>query len=165
MKRWFVVHTQPNGETRALDNLLRQGFEPYLPCLIVKRRHARKVERVRRPLFPRYMFVRFDPDETRWRAINGTFGVSHLVTDGGTPAAVPFGIVEDIRAHEDDNGVIGLAPPAFRPGQALEILDGPMASRTGQFLNMPDRDRVILLLDLLGRSVRVTVPREAVTAA
>ena len=74
-KRWYVVHTQPNGEGRANLNLRRQGFATYLPRYARRRRHARRQETVQRPLFPRYLFVGLDlaRDEARdFREIAGS---------------------------------------------------------------------------------------------
>ena len=42
--RWFVAHTQPNAEARAVLNLERQGFATYLPRYLKRRRHARRVD-------------------------------------------------------------------------------------------------------------------------
>jgi len=165
MNRWYVVHTQPNAESRAVLNLDRQGFEAYLPRYLKSRRHARKLERVARPLFPRYLFVHLDPDRDRWRSINSTFGVSYLVAHDSMPIPVPDGIVDAIREREDGKGLVTLDVPAYRPGEKLEILAGPMAMQVGLFQRMSDNERVVLLLDLLGRQVRVTLPSAAVTAA
>jgi transcriptional antiterminator RfaH len=166
MTRWYVVHTQPHGEERARLNLERQGFDVYLPKYLKNRRHARRVERVRRPLFPRYLFVRFDPERAQWRSINGTFGVTHLVTHGNHPIPVPNEIVDAIQARHNDDGLVAVRPPeSFQPGQELEIVDGPFAWRVGLFQRLNDNERVVLLLDLLGRQVSVTVAPQAVAAA
>ena len=166
MNRWYIVHTQPNGEERARHNLERQGFAVYLPKYLKHRRHARRVEHVRRPLFPRYLFVRFDADTAQWRSINGTFGVAHLVSNGNEPIPVSDGIVDAIQArHNADELVILHTPDSFAPGQKLEIVDGPFAWHTGLFQRLSDNERVVLLLDLLGRHVTVTVPPEAIAAA
>ena len=166
MIHWYVVNTQPNGEERARLNLERQGFDVYLPRYLKHRRHARRIERVRRPLFPRYLFVRFDPDTAQWRSINGTFGVAHLVSHGNQPVPVPDNIVDAIQARHDDDDLVVLHPPdSFEPGQNLEIVDGPFAWQTGLFQRLNDSARVVLLLDLLGRQVSVTVSPEAVAAA
>lgn len=165
MKRWYAIHTQANGETRAARNLEQQGFEIYLPRCRKVRRHARKTECVLRPMFPRYLFVRLDPECERWRSINGTFGVSYIVAQGQMPLAVPGSVVDALRAREDDAGLVVLEPPAFKAGECLEILEGPMMMHTGLFQRMPDAERVVLLLELLGREVSVTVPRTAVAAA
>ncbi len=165
MNRWYVVHTQPNSETRALLNLSRQGFESYLPLYAKQRRHARKLEHVKRPLFPNYLFVRLDPARDRWRAVNGTFGVRYLLAHETAPLPVPEGIVESVQARADKQGLIKLEARQFRPGQRVEILDGPMAMNVGLFQGMSDDQRVVLLLDMLGRRVRVTLPSAGVTAA
>ena len=88
-----MVQTQVNGEAKAARNLLRQGYDIYLPRYLKRRRHARKVDFVARPLFPRYMFVAIDMATQRWRSIQSTVGVSHLVCNGDDPAAVPEGVV------------------------------------------------------------------------
>lgn len=67
--RWYVVQTQVNGEARAAQNLMRQGFEIYLPRYLKRRRHARKIDLTAKPLFPRYMFVAVDVATQRWRSI------------------------------------------------------------------------------------------------
>ena len=165
MIRWYVVHTKPNGEMRAALNLARQGFEAYLPRYLGQRRHARRIESVAKPLFPRYLFVQLDLDYDPWRTVNGTFGVSHLVSVNETPVPIPGSIVEATRRRETGDGYVQLDYAPFRPGERLEILEGPMAMHKGLFQHMKDSERVVLLLDLLGRPVRVTVPRVAVTAA
>lgn len=166
MNRWYVVHTQIHGEGRAQFNLERQNFEVYLPKYRKYRRHARRVEPVGRPLFPRYLFVRFDLERTRWRVINGTVGVAHLVSHGDRPVAVPDQVVDAVKARHDDEGLVVLHPPqSFHPGQKLEIVDGPFAWHSGLFQRLNDNERVVLLLDLLGRQVSVTVAPEVVAAA
>ena len=89
--RWYVVQTQVNGEAKAAENLRRQGYEAYLPRYLKRRRHARKMDFTAKPLFPRYMFVAIDMATQRWRSVQSTIGVSRLVTNGDSPAAVPEG--------------------------------------------------------------------------
>ena len=79
MKRWYVVYTHANSESKARDHLLRQGFVAILPTYKRWRRHARRQEVVERPLFPRYLFVALDMLEQRWRPILSTVGVCDVV--------------------------------------------------------------------------------------
>ena len=78
MISWCVAHTQAQKEKTAQMNLLNQGFEVYLPLFKKIKKHARKIEKVSVPLFPRYIFVGFNSETSRWRSINGTRGISHL---------------------------------------------------------------------------------------
>lgn len=161
---WYVVYTQATKEAFAAQNLVNQGFEPYLPRYRKQRRHARRVETVLAPLFPRYLFVRMDPTQQRWRSINGTFGVSHLLTDGNEPQAVPEKVIEIIRSNED-GGIVVVQAPSFKKGQNLLVTEGPLSDLKGIFECVDDQERVVMLLNLMGRAVRVRLPGQAVTAA
>jgi transcription antitermination factor NusG len=70
MMRWYVVHSHAQAEASALWHLTNQGFLCFLPRVPQFRSHARQTRLMRVPLFPRYLFVRLDLSETRWRAIN-----------------------------------------------------------------------------------------------
>lgn len=164
--RWYVVHTQPNGEARADLNLRRQGFATYLPRYARGRRHARRHDVVARPLFPRYLFVALDPARDRWRSIQSTFGVSHLVAAGEEPVALPDGVVDEIRGRETQDGFVQLGLPAgVRPGSAVRLIDGIFAEATGVLERIADANRVTILLQLLGREVRVFVSPACLGAA
>ena len=162
--RWYVVQTQPHAEARAQEHLRRQGFTTYLPRLIKSRRHARKTEQVSRPLFPRYMFVLIDSTHQGWHAIRSTFGVSHLVGGENGPVALRDGTIEAMRQREGDDGHVHLDAPKFLRGEAVRVLDGVFASCQGLMESMSDKDRVTVLLDLLGRRVRVALEAESITA-
>jgi transcriptional antiterminator RfaH len=165
-KRWFVVRTHPNGEFRALANILRQGFDVYLPRYLKRRRHARKTDTVQTPLFPGYLFVGMDPDCVRWRALNSTIGVSELICHSGQPAPIPDDVIEDIRRHEDENGYVVLGEHAgLKQGDKVRITDGAMTDHIGIFDAPSDQHRVFLLLELLGRQVRVKMPLTAIAPA
>ena len=165
MKHWYVVYTQPNCEAKAAFSIVRKGFEVYLPRYLAQRRHARRIEQVARPLFPRYLFVRIDPQRDRWRSVNGALGVLHLVSYGNVPVALTNDIVESFKDREDSSGLIACGLPSFTPGQPMEILDGPMSVSAAFFHRMSGKERVVLLLDLLGRKATVTLPRTSVAAA
>jgi len=159
MRRWYVVQTRPRDEATAVLHLSRQGFENYLPRFLKRRRHARKVDIVPTPLFPGYLFVALDLSASRWRSIQGTVGVSRLVCRGDSPAPVPEGIVEGIREREDAGGWVVMRPAtALREGQSVEISNGPFAELRGIFEGLDSRERVVVLLNLLGREVRTRVP-------
>jgi transcriptional antiterminator RfaH len=164
--RWYVVQTQPHAESKAMAHLIRQGFAAYLPRYLKRRRHARKVETVAAPLFPRYLFVTVDMETQRWRSIHSTTGVSRLVCNGDEPAPVPPAVVTALQGREDASGFVQLERrPQFAPGEHVRIVDGVFADSLGLFEGMADRERVAILLDLLGRKVRILLDEGAITAA
>lgn len=164
--RWYVVQTQVNGEGKAAENLRRQGYQTYLPRYLKRRRHARKVDLVAKPLFPRYVFVAVDIATQRWRSIQSTSGVSRLVTNGDMPAAIPKGVMRALKAREDAKGFVKLdTAPVFLPGDEVRVLAGAFVGNAGLFNGTADHDRVSILLEMLGRQVRVVIEADLVAAA
>lgn len=163
---WYVVQTQVNAEAKAARNLIRQGFDIYLPRYLKRRSHARKIEKVAAPLFPRYLFVQVDMATQRWRSIQSTFGVSRLVTNGSDPAPVAREVVHVLRAREDQSGFIAMdRRPSFAVGEKVRILAGAFTDVIGLFDGLGDRERVAVLLDLLGQKVRVSMDVDMIAAA
>jgi len=166
MERWYVAETHPQSEARALDHLRRQGYAAYLPRYLKRRRHARRTDTVKAPLFPGYLFVCMDVARTQWRAIRSTLGIRHLICVGEKPVPVPPGVVEEIRANEDAGGLVPVATPEpFQPGEEVRVTSGPMRDQVGWFQRAADRERVVILLSLLGRQMPFVVPLGAVRAA
>lgn len=164
--RWYVAQTQPHAEARAILNLERQGFATYLPRYLKRRRHARRVDVVAVPLFPRYLFVSFDPDRQRWLSIRSTIGVARLVGHGDAPLPVPVGIVESLKSRQDEAGFVRLmAPPGLRAGDKVRVVGGAFEEALGLVECISDEERVTILLDLLGRKVRVTLDSGLIAAA
>lgn len=165
--RWYVVQTQPHAEIRAVANLERQGFTPFLPRYLKRRRHARKVETVPVPLFPRYLFVSMDIARQRWLSVRSTIGVSRLIGRADAPQAIDTGIVEGLMRRMDADGFVKLAPAGqrFAAGDKVRVLGGAFEECLGLFEGITDEQRVTILLDLLGRKVRVTIGSELIAAA
>lgn len=162
---WFVAHTHVHAEAKAAFNLARQGYAVFFPRYRKRRSHARKVEMVRAPLFPRYVFVQVDVGAQRWRSINSTIGIVHLVCHGDEPAVVPHRVIAELKGREDADGLIKLDPPAFKSGDKVVVQHCAFENCLGLFERMTDRERVIVLLELLGRKVRVAMDAAAVAAA
>jgi transcriptional antiterminator RfaH len=165
MTVWYAVHTHAREENKALFNLQRQGYGAYLPQYLKMRSHARRIEQVPAPLFPRYLFVLVDKARQNLSAIRSTFGVSHLVSIGAEPLPVPSHIISGIKARENDKGFVAFNDAAgFVRGDVVRIVDGPMSDQSVIFDCLVDSERVQVLLDLLGRQIRARLPRYAVAA-
>jgi transcriptional antiterminator RfaH len=164
--RWYVVQTHPHAEGKASIHLHRQGFVSYFPRYLKLSRHARRVEKVAAPLFPRYLFVSVECATQRWLSIDSTFGVVRLVRSGGRPASVPHHVIEALTHREDADGFVELAPrPRFAPGDKLRVSSGAFRDCIGLFQGMTSQERVTILLELLGRKVRVALDADIIEAA
>lgn len=159
MIRWYVAQTHTRAEHHAVQHLTRQGFRIYLPEYLKRRSHARRIDTVKTPLFPGYLFVAMDIATTRWRSIRSTVGVKLLICDGDRPLPVPAGVIEDLRAREDAAGLVKMVQrPAFKRGETIEVTSGPLRDQIGIFDCVGDDERVYILLTLLGRQMRIPLP-------
>lgn len=156
--RWYVVHTQPGAEARAVAHLERQGYRTFHPRYRKTVRHARKCVSIMAPLFPSYVFLGLDRSCDRWRSVNGTRGVVRLLAHGDVPSPVPCGVVEALQDRMDADGAIDFAPCI---GQAVRVIEGPFEDFVGVLERLDGAGRVCVLLDILGRAVSVTLRREA----
>jgi len=163
---WYVVQTHPHAEAKAAAHLERQGYSVYLPRYLKRRRHARRIEIVPAPLFPRYLFVVIDIFAQRWRSIQSTIGVSRLVCSGEEPALLPAAVMNELQSRHNDAGFVRLDLRArLTPGDEIRVVDGAFSSCLGLYEGMADLERVAILLDLLGRKVRVVLNSDAIAAA
>lgn len=166
MDAWYAVHTQARMEQWARSNLWERGFEVYLPLYRKLRRHARKTERVSAALFPRYLFVRADLSAGHKPRIRSCPGVDNLVAFGNRPAAIRDAIIAEIRSREGEDGYVDLRDvDRMRAGEPLRVVDGALCEHVGLFQCLDDKQRVVILLQLLGREVKVRLSADQVSRA
>ena len=155
-QRWIVAKTKPSRDFWAAENVARQDHTFYLPKIYVQNKRYARVE----PLFPSHLFVLV---ETSWRFLLSTFGVSGVMLQGTEPAIVNDKEIVRLRKLENEDGFIEL-PAKLIHGQAVRISQGALAGRTGLYQGMTSRERVIVLLDVLGRKTPVLIDEAAVEA-
>lgn len=155
---WYLVYGKPHQERVARENLERQGFETYVPWIRRRRRRRGRYVATVEPMFPRYLFVRFDAERDHWGPIRSTLGVAKLVRFGAALARVPDDLVALLRSREDLEGVQDAPAPEFRSGAGVRIVEGPMAGYEGIFQAASGRDRVTVLLHVCGQHTPVQLP-------
>ena len=162
---WCVVNSLPHQEARAEANLVRQGYRAWLPTFRRSRRHARRIETVLAPLFPGYLFVELEPTQQIWSPINGTTGVRRLLCENMRPARVPDSFMAGLQKMTNGEGIVALAGSSLRPGQKVRLVSGPFVDCIGTLLRLDAKDRVALLLSILGQEVRAVVSTAMVAPA
>ncbi|MBF87895.1 MAG: hypothetical protein CMJ14_07840 [Pelagibacterales bacterium] len=164
MKFWYAVQTKSNLEHFVIKNLKKDNFYTYIPTYESTIRHARKIKRVIKPLFPNYFFVELNKDSSGFRKINYTRGVVSLLNAGNEPIRVPDKIIESLRNMEDENGLIKLSSIfSYKPGQSVKINSGIFKDKIGTFVGLNGKDRVFVLLNILGKSIRVPMKESGIS--
>jgi transcriptional antiterminator RfaH len=160
---WAVANTMVNKESAARDSLERQDFTVYCPMLSKRIRHARQTRNVMRALFPGYIFVQMPRETMRWRPISFTTGIRHLVKCGDVPGVIGDAFVRALKAREID-GVISKPHEPYQVGQRVRFMTGPMEGQVATILELSDRERLMVLMQLLNRPVKVRIEAADIVA-
>ena len=159
------MQTHVNAEAKAAANLDAQGFAVYLPRYLKRRSHARKVDMVARPCFPAiFSSHRYRKAEMARYPVDVRRLASCLLN--GWPASVEDSVIDALKAREDEGGFSSLlVVPVFRLERKVRIFEGAFIDNLALVEGVSDHERVAVLLDLLGRKVRVLVGADLIAAA
>ena len=151
---WFALNTRFRYEDFVAKQLSGKGYDTFLPIYESRRRWSDRVKKLEIPLFPGYLFCRFDAMDRL--PILTTPGMIQIVGFGKTPVPVPDAEIAAIRAATIGN--LSREPwPYLQVGQKVKVECGPMRGVEGILLNVKGSHRLVLSVTLLQRSVAVEV--------
>ncbi len=157
-KLWYLLCSKPNKEQYAKENLVRQGYEVYLPMFRHKKRFRGRYQSVVEPMFPRYLFILLSMNSDNWSPIRSTYGVSNIVYFGDQAASLNNDVIKSLKKHEDESEIIQLPERSMGKGDNVRIVDGAMAGLEGVILAKNAKARVCILLNCIGKALEVSVP-------
>lgn len=151
-KAWYLVQCKPRQDERAEENLGRQGYEYFRPLCRRERLVRGALQVQSESLFPGYLFIQLAAD-ANWAPLRSTRGVSRLVGFGGMPMPIADELIAELQRR------VQPAPqPALQPGDRVCITSGSFAELDAIFLAMDGEERVVLLMSLLHRKHRLSMP-------
>jgi transcriptional antiterminator RfaH len=163
-KEWFILQFKPNAHLQAVKNLNRQGFETFLPVNFTTSEKSSRFTNATRPLFPGYMFIKFDRAETKWHKINNTYGVSRLLTFNSILESVPNSIINALINRHDVSGKLQSSKKLKKDDQ-VKILFGPFANFIASVEAYETDQRIWILMDLMGRKSKIQTSAENLQAS
>jgi transcriptional antiterminator RfaH len=159
-KEWFVLQYKPNSHKYAAKNLIRQGFEVFLPLHSTTTRKASRFTSTVQPLFPGYMFITFDRAEFKWRSINNTYGVTRLITFNSTLKSIPTTFINNLKMRYDLAGKL-LPVKKLKKGDQVKISNGPFTNFVATIETYETEQRIWILMELMGRKTKIQTSLDA----
>ena len=160
---WFVCQTNVREEERAQRYLEEKGFEVYLPIMEKERFVNFRNMLLKKPLFPNYLFVRFN-EATESPYVCWTRGVRKILPENTQPIAIHDRIVESIRALAQKDGII--RKKSLKKKDRVRILGGPFKDILGIFEEWTsDAGRVRILLQFVDYQARLDLHHSLVEKA
>jgi transcription antitermination factor NusG len=155
---WYAIRIQSKYEQVASATLRGKGYEEFLPLYRCRRRWSDRIKEIDVPLFPGYLFCRFNVRD-RLLPILTTPGVISIVGAGKTPVAVSDEEIATVQAIVR-SGLPARPWPCLTVGSRVFIDRGPLAGVEGICLNVDKVFRLLVSIPLLQRSVAVEIERE-----
>lgn len=160
---WFLVNTKPAKERWVRDQLSEIVPEAFLPMLRTRVPRWGRLTWSTVPLFPRYVFARFDL-QTHYFDVKYVPGVKQLVSAGRDPLVVPEAIVDEIK-RRGVNGLVQIAEKRFIRGESVRIVEGPFSGFEAVFERyLSGAERVAILLSSIeSAGLRMLLPASFVS--
>ena len=161
-RRWFALVTMSRHEKAVAQVLRNKGYETLLPLCVHQRQYAARRRVSELPLFPSYLFCRFDP-AIRMPVLT-TPGVLQVVGAGRMPIPVAEVEIESLRLAVEA-GVAMQPCSGWQTGKPGRITCGPLAGVEGIVVSLKPAARLVLSVTLLQRSVSLEVDADCVCLA
>src|SRR5689334_11204593 len=156
---WYALHVKPRFEKYVTGQLVGKGYDTFLPSYSTKRKWSDRVKTLELPLFPGYVFCRFNVN-TRLPILI-TPGVMAVVGVGKAPAAIDEAEITAIQ-QVIKSGLPAQRWPYLNCGEIVRVETGPLEGLTGIVVRIKGFDRLVVSVSLLMRSVSVEIDRASV---
>lgn len=150
MKGWYLLYCKPKSELRAQLNLGMQGLETYLPMVQVEKKEKGLSQVKKSPLFPNYLFVKFDPYEFSVSKIHSTRGVARLVDCSEQLTPLNDILITQLK-HQELIAPVLSSSKTFISGEKVRVLSGPFSELEGVFVEHSGQERCKVLFKFLGK--------------
>ena len=155
-KKWIAVYTKPRHEKTVENELLKKGFEIYLPILKERRKWSDRKKWVEFPLFRSYIFVRTEIKNSLF--VLQTMGVVKVIKFGGEIAVIQNDSIRAIKLMIE-GGYMPEAIDYFVKGETVEVKSGPLKGLIGEVTRVDNSDRLLVRIDAIQHSVSVQIDR------
>ena len=145
---WYALHVRPRFESTVEIQLQGKGYEVFLPTYETKRRWSDRVKTLVQPLFPGYVFCRFNAGARL--PVLTTPGVNSIIGIGKIPVPVDPQEITAIRSVID-SGIASYPCDYIRDGESVRVESGPLEGLVGIVQRCKNSDRLIVSLTLLMR--------------
>jgi len=158
-KRWYVVKTYPRKENVVYSNLLRKGFNVFLPIITTTFIRSGKVVSCKRPLISNYVFV--NANQSQLSQLNFVVGTQSLLSNNDKPVIVTEKEVEQMErlcVYSPSPQVVG----TYRKGQKLRITGGVLNGIEGEVISMGKRSKIVIGCGLPGYNFEIDIDNKMI---
>ncbi|WP_338355652.1 transcription/translation regulatory transformer protein RfaH [uncultured Marinobacter sp.] len=157
---WYALQHKPAQGDRALSHLQNLEIVCFYPKITVEKIKAGKRTKKLEPLFPGYLFVNLEQTDPAWAKLRSTRGVLRVVGFANKPAAIGDDVIQHIEQSLDSVAEQG----GIKPGQAVQLNEGPFEGINAIFQAYDGEARAIVLINFMQKRQEVKVPLSSIKA-
>src|SRR6056297_1718563 len=158
---WYALQHKPAQGDRALTHLQKQEIACFYPKITVEKIKAGKRTKKLEPLFPGYLFVNLEQTDPMWAKLRSTRGVLRIVGFANKPAPIGDDVIQHIKDSLDSVAQQG----GIKPGQAVQLNEGPFEGINAIFQAYDGEARAIVLINFMQKQQRIKVPVSALKSS
>jgi len=154
LPQWHCLRTQTKREHIAASLLHQnESIEVFCPRISQIRKTRAGKKRFVEAMFPGYIFAKFDYINQH-RLVMHSQGISRIVEQGNR-RTVPENLIQELMQSLTE-GIVEMPDPSIEPGKEIEFVSGALQGLNGKVIaQLPAQKRVEILLDFLGREIRI----------
>jgi len=159
MPNWYALYTRPRHEKKVTEILLNKNREVFLALLSTKRKLKDRTRMVDLPMFPSYVFCKFEYKERF--SILETQGIIKIVNFQGKPSIVPNWQIESLKRILDNPETLKMES-YFRQGDLVEVKGGPFKGLRGTVKQLKGEARLMITIEGIMQSISVEIDPDSV---
>lgn len=158
MKRWYLLYCKRGEQLRAKMHLENQGVECFYPEIEVEKIRRGKRQTIKEPLFPSYMFVRFDFNVgPSFTTVRSTRGVSDFIRFGSEPKELQGDLIYDLKQLESSAKSETPSVELPKPGEEIEVKGGQFCGLKAIYQEPDGETRSIMLVKMISQPVALSI--------
>ncbi|HAS6143565.1 TPA: transcription/translation regulatory transformer protein RfaH [Vibrio vulnificus] len=159
MKKWYLLYCKRGEQIRAKQHLENQGVECFYPTIEVEKILRGKRQTKSEPLFPSYIFVRFDFEiGPTFTTVRSTRGVVDFVKFGAHPKELQGDLIYELKLLEQEGHESALQWSNLpKPGDSIKVKSGQFAGIEAIFQEQDGETRSIMLVKMISQTVPVSI--------
>ena len=162
-KTWYAVHTYSGHENKVKTNIERRaeslGLKDKITRILVpveeeiRNRNGRRTS-IKRKVFPGYLLIEMELDDTTWYLVKNTIGVTGFVSSGNRPVPIQQSEINTILESLEGGSI--KTKPTWQKGEVVRVTSGPFSEFTGTIEEVnPDKEKIKVLISIFGRDTPV----------
>jgi transcription antitermination factor NusG len=155
-ERWYAVRTRPRHEKKVATELCRRGITNYVPVLAESHRWSDRRRVIEVPIFPGYAFLKAALSPDAYVAVLCINGILHFVGSHHRGTPIPDKQIDDIRKLLDGRAPVTVYP-FLKIGQKVVITGGALDGVEGFLLTIDGKNRLVISVDGIQRSLAITL--------